>query len=407
MPVSQPGSGISQRIVLLLALAVFLNYVDRGSLSIASPLLKDDLNLSNAQMGILFSAFFWSYAPLQPLAGWIAQRYDARYVLAGGLALWSLATALTGFATGFAMLLALRILLGIGESVTYPCNAKLLAQRAAPHQRGRANGFIAVGQALGPTLGTLVGGLLLTQFGWRAMFVFFGIFSLLWLLPWWSASRDDATSSTQGHDEAITYRQLLREPALWGMGLGHFCGNYAYYFMLTWLPLLLVKTYGFSLTQMASIGAGVYALHAATAALAGWYGDRRIAAGVDQHRVWKPMIIVGMVGVAIPMAASAAADATWIVVLLLVAGVFFGLQSPSLGSITQTLAGPRAAGRWMGIQNFIANIAGVLAPLITGFVVDATGEFYWAFAIAAGVTLAGAFAFAYMIRRVAPLAWAA
>jgi MFS family permease len=407
MNIGASGSGISNRIVLLLALAVFINYVDRGSLATASPLLKDDLNLSNAQMGILFSAFFWSYAPLQPLAGWIAQRYDARYVLALGLALWSLATALTGFTTSFAMLLGLRIVLGIGESVTYPCNAKLLAQRAAAHQRGRANGFIAVGQALGPTMGTLVGGVLLTQFGWRATFVFFGLLSLLWLLPWWSATRDEATTGASGQDDAVSYRQLLREPALWGTGIGHFCGNYAYYFMLTWLPLLLVKTYGFSLTQMAVIGAAVYALHAVTAAFAGWYGDRRIAAGFDQHLVWKPMIIIGMVGVAIPMAACATAGATLVVAMLLVAGVFFGLQSPSLGSITQTLAGPRAAGRWMGIQNFIANIAGVLAPLITGLVADATGEFYWAFAIAAAVTLGGAFAFGLMVRRVEPLPWAA
>jgi MFS family permease len=405
MNIGACASGISNRIVLLLALAVFINYVDRGSLATASPLLKDDLDLSNAQMGVLFSAFFWSYAPLQPLAGWIAQRYDARYVLAGGLALWSLATVLTGLATSFAMVLGLRVLLGIGESVTYPCNAKLLAQRAAAHQRGRANGFIAVGQALGPTIGTLVGGVLLAHIGWRATFVAFGLLSLLWLLPWRSATRDGASAAPPGHEQAVSYGQLLREPALWGTGIGHFCGNYAYYFMLTWLPLLLVKSYGFSLTQMAVIGAAVYALHAVTAALAGWYGDRRIEAGIDQHRIWKPMIIIGMVGVAIPMAACAAADATLLVALLLVAGVFFGLQSPSLGSITQTLAGPRAAGRWMGIQNFIANMAGVLAPLITGLVVDKTGEFYWAFAIAAAVTLAGAFAFGLLIRRVAPLPW--
>jgi MFS family permease len=343
---------------------------------------------------------------LQPLAGWVAQRYDVRYVLAGGVALWSLATALTGLATSFAMVLGLRILLGIGESITYPCNAKLLAQRAAAHQRGRANGIVAVGQAMGPTIGTLLGGVLLTYYGWRVTFIVFGLLSLLWLLPWRAATRDGATIGPQTDAAAIPYRQLLREPALWGTGIGHFCGNYAYYFMLTWLPLLLVKTYGFTLTQMAIIGAAVYALHAVTAAAAGWFGDRRIASGADANSIWKPMIVAGMVGVAVPMAVCVSAGAALCVIMLLVAGVFFGLQSPSLGSITQTLAGPRAAGRWMGIQNFIANMAGVLAPLITGFVVDSTGEFYWAFAIAAAVTLAGAFAFGLMIRRVAAVSWA-
>lgn len=391
----------------LLSLAVFLNYVDRGNLATASPLLSQELQLSNVQLGILFSAFFWSYAPLQPLAGWIAQRFDVRYVLAGGLAIWSLATALTGLATSFAMVLALRVLLGIGESVTYPCNAKLLAQRAAAHQRGRANGFIAVGQSLGPTIGTLIGGYLLAQYGWRVTFLFFGIASLVWLLPWMLATRGGVVASSVDDADSVPYRHLLRERALWGTAILHFCGNYAYYFTLTWLPLLLVKTYGFSLKQMAVIGGGVYAMQALAAALGGWWGDRRISQGTDPNDVWKPMIITGMVGVAVAMALCVNAGATVCVVLLLVAGVFFGLQSPALGSITQTLAGPRVAGRWMGVQNFIANMAGVTAPLITGFVVDATNEFYWAFAIAAVVTLAGALAVVWLIRRVTPVLWPA
>lgn len=397
--------GISSRIVLLLAAAIFINYFDRGNLATASPLLKDELHLSNSEMGILFSAFFWSYAPLQPLAGWIAQRFDVRHVLAGGLALWALATTLTGFSTSFAMVLALRVLLGIGESVAYPCNAKLLAQRATAQQRGRANGFVAVGQALGPTCGTLAGGLVLAQFGWRATFIVFGLLSLLWLIPWRSATRDGAAAGSLEGAHPVSYHALLRERALWGTGIGHFCGNYAYYFMLTWLPLLLVKTYGFSVTQMAIIGACVYALHALSAAVTGWLGDRRIARGADPHDTWKPVIVIGMCGVAGAMALCAIAEATVCVALLLIAGVFFGLQSPSLGAISQTLGGPRAAGQWMGVQNFIANMAGVLAPLITGLVVDRTGEFFWAFAIAAAVTLAGAFAFGIIIRRVEPVAW--
>src|ERR1700719_2948044 len=123
-------AGLPLRVVLLLATAVFINYVDRGNLATASPLLKDELGLSNSEMGILLSAFFWSYAPLQPIAGWFAQRFDVRHVLAGGLLIWASATALTGFATTFAELFVLRILLGFGESVVYPCNSKLLAQRA-------------------------------------------------------------------------------------------------------------------------------------------------------------------------------------------------------------------------------------------------------------------------------------
>jgi MFS family permease len=144
----------SRRIVFLLAAAVFINYFDRGNLATASPLIQRELALSSSELGVLFSAFFWTYAPLQPLAGWLAQRFDVRYVLGGGLAVWALATTLTGLASSFAVLLVLRVLLGIGESVAYPCNAKFLGQRVAAHERGVANGLIATGQSLGPTCGT-------------------------------------------------------------------------------------------------------------------------------------------------------------------------------------------------------------------------------------------------------------
>ena len=117
-------------VVALLSVAVFINYFDRGNLATASPVLQGELGLSSWQMGVLFSAFFWSYAPLQPLAGWLAQRFDVRYVLGCGLALWALATMLTGLATSFITLLALRVALGVGESVSYPCNAKFLSQHA-------------------------------------------------------------------------------------------------------------------------------------------------------------------------------------------------------------------------------------------------------------------------------------
>jgi MFS family permease len=399
------ASPLPQRIVLLLAAAVFLNYFDRGTLATAAPLVREELALSNTEMGVLFSAFFWSYAPLQPLAGWLAQRFDVRVVLGCGLALWGGATALTRLASGFWSILLLRVLLGIGESVAYPCNAKFLGQRAQAHERGRANGIIATGQALGPLCGTLFGGLVMAEYGWRAAFVAFGLASLLWLLPWHLATRGGATAGSVAGVLTLPWRKLLAERSLWGTSLGHFAGNYAYYFMLTWLPLLLVREYGYSLQQMAMLGAGVYALQAVSAPLTGWLCDRRIARGTDPDRVLKRTMIAGLLGVALPMAACALAGPLLAVVLILLAGVFFGVQSAPLGAISQTLGGARAAGQWMGVQNLCANLSGVLAPLATGFVVDATGDFAWAFAIAAAVTLLGVLAYAVVVRRVEPVRW--
>jgi MFS family permease len=400
------GRALPTRVVLLLATAVFINYVDRGNLATASPLIKDELGLSNSEIGVLLSAFFWSYAPLQPIAGWLAQRFDVRHVLAGGLTVWAIATALTGLATSFATLFALRIMLGVGESVTYPCNSKLLAQRAPEHERGRANGLIAAGQALGPTFGTLGGGLAMASFGWRAAFIAFGLVSLVWLLPWFVVTRGGGvTAEVRQGTRPLPYLMILRKRALWGASLGQFCSTYAYYFVLTWLPLFLVKAHGFSVGEMAQIGAGIYAIHAASAALTGWASDRWIIAGSSPNRVRKTLLVAGLIGVAILMSACAGAGSTAVIVLLAATAALFGTQTPNLFAISQTLGGPRAAGQWMGVQNLIGNLSGVLAPLVTGFVVDRTGEFFWAFAIAAAVALIGSFAFGVLIPSIEPVIW--
>lgn len=402
---STPAAVYPRRIVLLLAAAIFINYFDRGNLATASSVMQSELALSNTQLGLLFSAFFWSYAPMQPIAGWMAQRYDLRLVLGGGLALWALATTLTGLATSFTTILALRILLGLGESVAYPCNATILAQRVPVGARGRANGLVAVGQSLGPTAGTLIGGLFIASYGWRWAFIVFGLASLLWLIPWRAATAHGEVSSTLGTDAPIGYPMLLRERSLWGTSLGHFSGNYAYYFMLSWLPMWLVRVHGLSLPHMATVGALVYGVQAVVAPTVGWFCDRLVRSGAHPDRVFKTTIIAGHCGVAATMAACIVAGPSLAIALLLVAGLFFGMQSAPLGAISQTLAGPRAAGQWMGVQNLVANMAGVTAPLVTGVVVDRTGHFGTAFEIAAGVTLLGAFAFGLVVRRVQPIQW--
>ena len=398
--------GLSIRVVLLLAAAVFINYVDRGNLATGSPLLKDELGLSNSEMGVLLSAFFWSYAPLQPVAGWLAQRFDVRHVLGAGLVVWATATVLTGLATTFTELLALRILLGVGESVAYPCNSKLLAQRAPEHERGRANGLVAAGQALGPTFGTLVGGLVMARFGWRSAFIAFGLISLIWLLPWVVVTRGGAATAGSGSTvRPLPYLTILKQRALWGSSLGSFCSFYAYYFVLAWLPLFLVKAHGFSVKEMAQIGAGVYAIHAASSAAVGWLSDRWIIAGASPNRVRKTLLVSGLVGVAVLMMACAQAGATLSIFLLASTAALFGTQTPNIFALSQTLGGPRAAGQWMGVQNMIGNLAGVVAPLLTGFVLDSTGEYFWAFVIAAGVALIGILAFGILIPKIEPVVW--
>src|SRR5690242_7030089 len=171
-------------LIILLGAAVFLNYVDRGAIGIAAPVMKSELMLSDEAYGVVFSAFFWIYAPVQLFAGWLCDRFSVYKLLAIGILLWAGSTLLMGFAGGFTSLLVLRIMLGVGESLAFPGSSKIIARHVPPERRGIANAALAMGIAFGPAVGTLAGGLMVANWGWRAMFFVFGAITLLWLLPW-------------------------------------------------------------------------------------------------------------------------------------------------------------------------------------------------------------------------------
>jgi len=402
------------RVVALLAVAAFINYVDRGNLATAGPLLRDQLGLSNTQLGLLLSAFFWTYTPGQLPAGWLAERLDPRRLLAVGLATWGTATALTGLASGFVVLLALRLVLGLGESVMYPASFKILAVETSEEQRGRANGLLASGQLLGPAVGTLMGGLLMAWWGWRVVFILLGVASLLWLWPWLATPRapralipERSTSLAAGVADAPTAMMIVRRRELWASCLGQFCGVYTIYLVLSWLPVYLVNTHGFSMAQMAPIGAGVYALSAGTSVATGWASDRWLRAGAGTNRVRKSALIAGLALTTACLIACARASSVGALVALAGCGVGLGVFTPALFATVQTLAGPYAAGRWMGIQNCLGNVAGIAAPVVTGIVVDRTGTFSGGFLIAAALALIGMVAYGLIVGRIEPIDWRA
>ena len=173
--------------MILLTVSVAINYLDRGALSVAAPLIINDLSLSPAQMGLLFSAFFWSYSSFQLVAGWLVDRFSIKWIYAGGYLIWSLATAAVGLVHGLSALLAARLLLGIGESVAYPASSKIIVRYFPEERRGLANALVDAGAKLGPGFSTLLGGLTVATYGWRAMFLFAGLASLLWLVRGYSS----------------------------------------------------------------------------------------------------------------------------------------------------------------------------------------------------------------------------
>jgi MFS family permease len=394
---------------LLLTAAAFINYIDRGNLATAGPLIRDQLGLTSTQLGLLLSAFFWSYAPAQLPAGWLTDRFDARLVLAIGLGIWGGATALTGLASSFAPLLLLRLMLGVGESAMYPACFKILARAASERQRGRANGFVASGQLLGPAFGTLVGGLLMVWLGWRVVFVVFGCLSLMWLWPWLrtpAVAAPDGSSTaekrTVGDPPTLT---IICRRELWGSCLGQLCFTYTLYLVLSWLPVYLVQAHGVSMARMAQIGAGIYALSAITSIATGWVSDRALTAGAGTNRVRKCALLLGLGVMALCLMACALAHGVGALIAMCGCAVGIGIALPGIFASVQTLAGPYAVGRWYGVQNFVGNLSGISAPVITGMLVDRTGSFSAGFVIAALVAVAGMIAYGLAVRRIEPIQW--
>jgi len=398
-----PGPLIA--VLVLLGLSVFINYIDRGSLSIAAPMLKDEIRLSASQLGILLSAFFWTYACLQPFAGWIVDRLNVNWVFAAGFCLWSVATAVTGTVHVFIALLALRLLLGIGESIAFPSYSKIIALNYSEDHRGLANAVVASGLVLGPGFGMLFGGMLMGRVGWRPFFLVLGLASLLWLVPWIALMPKRQSTQRTRNTGAPSLLEFIGLRSAWGSCLGLFATNYISYFLITWLPFYLVRERGLSMDEMAKVGGVAYLLSAIFGVVAGWISDRWIASGGSPTLVRKAFTAGGLTASGLFVGLAGFTGARYSVVAITLGLIFFGMSISSLWAITQTLAGPLAAGRWTGFQNFVGNLAGVAAPAVTGFVLERTGHFYWAFAITTAIALAGSACWVFLIGRIEQVQW--
>ena len=387
-------------LVLLLGAAIFLNYVDRGAIAVAAPLMKIELGLSATTFGIAVSAFFWVYAPVQLLVGWLCDRFSVYKLMAGGIVLWAASTLLTGFAGGFASLLVLRIMLGIGESIAFPGSSKIIARHIPAESRGMANAAVAAGIALGPAIGTLTGGLIVASLGWRPMFVIFGLATLLWLWPWRQTVR--ALPTTGHHDEgaSVPVRAVLGKWALWSMSIGHCAGNYCFYFLLAWLPLYLVQERGFTIPQMTLLATLGYAVRAACALSYGRFSDWWTRSGRSEALCRRWMMVVSQALAAAAILGLAYADsAVDFALLLSLAGAATASLSLNLYAIAQMFAGPRASGTWVGVQNALGNLSGIFGPIITGIIVDRAG-YGSAFVLTAVVAAFGALWWAFGIPRI-------
>ncbi len=386
-------------VLALLVISAFINYIDRANLSVGAVSIQREMGLSNPQLGRLLSGFSWTYAALQILfvAGWLADRFNVSLVFAAGFLIWSVATAGAGLAGGFTTLFLFLLLLGAGESIAYPCYSRILA--AFPQQRrGLANALVDAGTKLGPALGTLLGGLMMAHFGWRVFFIAVGGASLLWLAPWlYWAPRGHAAPAKAEQAETPSLLDILRQRSAWFSFLGLFCSNYYWFFLLHWLPAYLEKERGFPKPKMAVLGSLAFFTVAVSTVVNGWLSDRWISRGGSPTRVRKTFAGVGLTCATILLPVSIVRNDAAAMALLLVACAAYGMFSSNLWAITQTLAGPRAAGKWTGMQNGVGNLSGIAAPWFTGWAVGQTGSFYVAFLVAAVIALTGAAVFVFGI----------
>ncbi len=390
--------------LFLLSISVLINYVDRGNLSVAAPLIKGELHISAAQLGVLLSAFFWTYTGLMYPSGWLADRFNVNWVLAGGFVIWSLATSATALAHSFFTLIVVRMLLGAAESVAFPSYGRILARHVGQEYRGVANAMIMSAMSLGPAVGAYGCGVLMASYGWRPVFFAIGLVSLLWVLPWlrWMPDAGDAEDRATLRVPAF---EILRRRPFWGAAVGHFCGTYAFYFVLLWLPFYLVGERHLSIGAMAFEVAWFYVAYASAAPVGGYFGDWLIRSGAAPGRVRKSCMALGHGLVAVGVLGCAAANPRVSFACLVMMGIGCGIVGPNIFVFAQTLAGPSVAGKFTGLQNMVGNLCGVVVGPLSGLIVDDTGHFWWAFVIASVLPVLGGLSWVFLVGPVEQIAW--
>jgi len=389
-------------IVGLLFAASLINYLDRATISVALPLISVSLNLAAASKGLLLSAFFTSYALMQVPVGWCVDRFNLRWIYSALFALWSFACGLTGLAGSLGVLIAFRVLLGIGESIYLPGGTKIVSVLFEPRERGLPCGIFDSGTRAGLVVGAPAVAWLIVLFGWRRMFFLVGFSALIWLIPWWMVF--PARLSGRGQGPATTRRseafwdvlEHLRSRDLIGICLGFFCFDYYWYLLVTWLPDYLV-----TVRHMTILKAGLYAslpyfVWGISEPLGGWIADRLIGWGWDETRSRKWLITVAFLSGLLLIPAARVQSAHSAIVLIMGASLV-GLATGNLFGVLQSCAPPEEVGVWTGFENFAGNIGGVIAPAATGFLIARTGSYLPGFALAALVLLTGLLAYWFVV----------
>jgi MFS transporter, ACS family, D-galactonate transporter len=415
------------RIAFLLSVGVLVNFFDRVNLSVSQDALHASFGLSMIAFGFLSSAYSWTYALMQIPAGVLLDRFGVRKVGCVSTLLWSAASFGAAISTGLAGFFGARFLLGIGESPTFPANAKALGYWFPQAERSLATAITDAAAKFSTAIGVPFLGLLLLRFGWRWSFAATGLISLFYfVLFYWvyfNPSEDKKLSeeelqlmlkggvqpegaSGKGGDGArgATLGYLLRQPKVYGLGLGWGAYNYSFYLLLTWLPSYLAISHHVDLLHSVMYTSVPWLFATLTdLVVGGWLVDELIRRGFDSSRVRQTVLVLGTgFGLGILGAARATSP---LVALFWISISLGGLAAaaPVAWTVPSLIAPRESVGRLGGIVNFCGQLGAISAPIVTGYVASITHAFTSAFVAATGILLLGIGGYVFLLRRIEPI----
>lgn len=410
-------------IALLLGVGVLVNYFDRVNLSVSRDALESSFGISAVMFGWLSGAYNWTYMLLQLPSGLLLDRFGVRRVGIISTVIWSVASFATAIATGVGGLFGARFLLGIGEAPTFPGNSKAIGYWFPANERSLATAMFDSAAKFSSAIGIPLLGLLLFYFGWRWNFAATGIISLIYFALFYAYYRNPsedkaltiserefiARGGAQPEDRARAAKgaplgYLLRKRKVWGLCLGFASYNYTFYFLLTWLPSYLSTALHIDMFRAALYTSVPWTFATITDLfVGGWLVDTLIQRGWEPSRVRQITLISGTtIGLAILGTAFAHTPVT---VLLWISLSISGLSaaSPVGWSIPSLIAPRESVGTVGGILNFGNQLAGIAAPVATGYIFRATNSFSWAFVAAAVFLVVGIAGYVFLLGSIEPI----
>jgi len=407
-------------IIALLFVGGAISYLDRAALSVAAPLIAKDMQLDPAQLGIVFSSFFVGYALFCFVGGFASDRIGPKNVFSIAMTVWSVFCGMTAAATGLVSLLVVRVIFGMGEGPFSSTANKFVSNWFPRPEQASAVGMANAGQPLGAALAGPVVGLLAVAAGWRVSFVVIAVIGLVWTAAWmWLATdrpeqhrwldpetlrthaRERAERSTQL--EALPLAAYLRRPAILATAFAFFGYAYILYFFLSWFPSYLTMAHHLSIQKMGVVNAIPWLVGFIGLASGGFVCDAIFRMTGNALFARKLVLIVSLIVAAICVALAGVVTGIAAVVTLMAIAVFFMYLTASTywAIILDTVSESRVGGV-SGFVHLIANLAGIVAPAVTGYLVQWSGSFTSAFALTGGIAVVGALGVALLVHEAQP-----